>query len=256
MLVRTRTATAETPPAARTDRRRGEAGIARPDHGRGWTSRDLMSGAVWPRSARTDWPLTRDRGSGTEAVWPRSARNDWPPTRDRGSGRFGAGRRLRPRRQISVSIWTATELQVSCYQERLASVLEPQSEFLIATRTHHRKDAVMACSCDSCSSPRIIKTRTALFWRWRAQSRERLPTESSRHRSAPRTAASRWPADGDAGDRSSPTGDEALTGSGSSVAVASERKPRHALPPTGTAYRGVSGTGYPAPLTTRPGAVR
>jgi hypothetical protein len=29
----------------------------------------------------------------------------------------------------------------------------------------------MACSCDSCSSPRIIKTRTALFWRWIAQSR-------------------------------------------------------------------------------------
>jgi hypothetical protein len=29
----------------------------------------------------------------------------------------------------------------------------------------------MACSCDSCSSPRIIKTRTALFWRWVAQSR-------------------------------------------------------------------------------------
>lgn len=29
----------------------------------------------------------------------------------------------------------------------------------------------MACSCDSCSSPRIIKTRTAMFWRWRAQSR-------------------------------------------------------------------------------------
>jgi hypothetical protein len=29
----------------------------------------------------------------------------------------------------------------------------------------------MACSCDSCSSPRIIKTRTALFWRWYAQSR-------------------------------------------------------------------------------------
>ena len=62
-------------------------------------------------------------------------------------------------------------VQVSCYRKRLASVLEPQSEFLIATRTRHRKDAVMACSCDSCSSPRIIKTRTALFWRWRAQSR-------------------------------------------------------------------------------------
>ena len=29
----------------------------------------------------------------------------------------------------------------------------------------------MACSCDSCSSPRIIRTRTALFWRWLAQSR-------------------------------------------------------------------------------------
>ena len=29
----------------------------------------------------------------------------------------------------------------------------------------------MACSCDSCSSARIIKTRTALFWRWLAQSR-------------------------------------------------------------------------------------
>ena len=29
----------------------------------------------------------------------------------------------------------------------------------------------MACSCDSCSSPRIIKTRTATFWRWLAQSR-------------------------------------------------------------------------------------
>ena len=29
----------------------------------------------------------------------------------------------------------------------------------------------MACSCDSCSSPRIIKTRTALFWRWVAESR-------------------------------------------------------------------------------------
>ena len=29
----------------------------------------------------------------------------------------------------------------------------------------------MACSCDTCSSPRIIKTRTALFWRWLAQSR-------------------------------------------------------------------------------------
>jgi hypothetical protein len=29
----------------------------------------------------------------------------------------------------------------------------------------------MACSCDSCSSPRIIKTRTAQFWRWLAQSR-------------------------------------------------------------------------------------
>jgi hypothetical protein len=29
----------------------------------------------------------------------------------------------------------------------------------------------MACTCDSCSSPRIIKTRTALFWRWIAQSR-------------------------------------------------------------------------------------
>lgn len=29
----------------------------------------------------------------------------------------------------------------------------------------------MACSCDSCSSPRIVKTRTALFWRWLAQSR-------------------------------------------------------------------------------------
>ena len=29
----------------------------------------------------------------------------------------------------------------------------------------------MACSCDSCSSPLIIKTRTALFWRWVAQSR-------------------------------------------------------------------------------------
>jgi hypothetical protein len=29
----------------------------------------------------------------------------------------------------------------------------------------------MACSCDSCSSPRIIKTRTALYWRWVAQSR-------------------------------------------------------------------------------------
>ena len=29
----------------------------------------------------------------------------------------------------------------------------------------------MACSCDSCSSPRIIKTRTAMFWRWLAQSR-------------------------------------------------------------------------------------
>lgn len=29
----------------------------------------------------------------------------------------------------------------------------------------------MACSCDSCSSPRIIKTRTALFWRWLAQCR-------------------------------------------------------------------------------------
>jgi hypothetical protein len=40
-----------------------------------------------------------------------------------------------------------------------------------ATGTHHRKDAVMACSCDSCSSPRIIKTRTALFWRWVAESR-------------------------------------------------------------------------------------
>ena len=29
----------------------------------------------------------------------------------------------------------------------------------------------MACQCDSCSSPRIIKTRTALYWRWVAQSR-------------------------------------------------------------------------------------
>jgi hypothetical protein len=29
----------------------------------------------------------------------------------------------------------------------------------------------MACSCDSCSSPRIVKTRPALFWRWLAQSR-------------------------------------------------------------------------------------
>jgi hypothetical protein len=29
----------------------------------------------------------------------------------------------------------------------------------------------MACSCESCSSPRIIKTRTAMFWRWLAQSR-------------------------------------------------------------------------------------
>ena len=29
----------------------------------------------------------------------------------------------------------------------------------------------MACSCDSCSSPRIIKTRTAMFWRWLAESR-------------------------------------------------------------------------------------
>jgi hypothetical protein len=29
----------------------------------------------------------------------------------------------------------------------------------------------MACSCDSCSSPRIIKTRPALYWRWVAQSR-------------------------------------------------------------------------------------
>jgi hypothetical protein len=29
----------------------------------------------------------------------------------------------------------------------------------------------MACSCESCSSPRIIKTRTALFWRWLAESR-------------------------------------------------------------------------------------
>jgi hypothetical protein len=29
----------------------------------------------------------------------------------------------------------------------------------------------MACSCDSCSSARIIKTRPALFWRWLAQSR-------------------------------------------------------------------------------------
>jgi hypothetical protein len=29
----------------------------------------------------------------------------------------------------------------------------------------------MACSCDSCSSPRIIKTRTVLFWRWLAESR-------------------------------------------------------------------------------------
>jgi hypothetical protein len=29
----------------------------------------------------------------------------------------------------------------------------------------------MACSCDSCSSPRIIKTRTATFWRWLAQNR-------------------------------------------------------------------------------------
>ena len=29
----------------------------------------------------------------------------------------------------------------------------------------------MACSCDSCSSPRIIKTRTAQFWRWLAESR-------------------------------------------------------------------------------------
>ena len=29
----------------------------------------------------------------------------------------------------------------------------------------------MACSCDSCSSPRIIKTRTASFWRWLAESR-------------------------------------------------------------------------------------
>jgi hypothetical protein len=29
----------------------------------------------------------------------------------------------------------------------------------------------MACSCDSCSSPPIIKTRPALFWRWLAQSR-------------------------------------------------------------------------------------
>jgi hypothetical protein len=29
----------------------------------------------------------------------------------------------------------------------------------------------MACACDSCSSPRIIKTRTAQFWRWLAQSR-------------------------------------------------------------------------------------
>lgn len=29
----------------------------------------------------------------------------------------------------------------------------------------------MACSCDSCSSPRIMKTRTALFWRWLAENR-------------------------------------------------------------------------------------
>jgi hypothetical protein len=29
----------------------------------------------------------------------------------------------------------------------------------------------MACKCDSCSSPRIIKTRTAMFWRWLAESR-------------------------------------------------------------------------------------
>jgi hypothetical protein len=29
----------------------------------------------------------------------------------------------------------------------------------------------MACNCDSCSSPRIIKTRTATFWRWLAESR-------------------------------------------------------------------------------------
>ena len=29
----------------------------------------------------------------------------------------------------------------------------------------------MACSCDSCSSPRILKTRTAQFWRWLAESR-------------------------------------------------------------------------------------
>ena len=29
----------------------------------------------------------------------------------------------------------------------------------------------MACKCDSCSSPRIIKTRTATFWRWLAESR-------------------------------------------------------------------------------------
>ena len=53
----------------------------------------------------------------------------------------------------------------------------------------------MACSCDSCSSPRIIKTRTALFWRWLAQSRgetaDRVIPAPARAVTVPRASESR-----------------------------------------------------------------
>ena len=56
----------------------------------------------------------------------------------------------------------------------------------------------MACSCDSCSSPRIIKTRTAQFWRWLAESRGET---ADRVILAPARVADVVRADGDGADR-------------------------------------------------------
>ena len=116
----------------------------------------------------------------------------------------------------------------------------------------------MACSCDSCSSPRIIKTRTATFWRWLAQSRgetaDRVISAPVRAVTRLRPQRSRRPRDADRDPRrvvrrlagqGRPTGDRRVTGMGPKAAVPGRpvltRREVHVVRPTPwrRAYRSV-----------------
>lgn len=77
----------------------------------------------------------------------------------------------------------------------------------------------MACSCDSCSSPRIIKTRTAQFWRWLAESRGET---ADRVILAPARTADLLPADGHGADRAMMIGSSPSTSAATSIARTSE----------------------------------